>query len=124
MWSCGGGGLRQTGLLHGDPHPGNLLLTPDARLGYLDFGLLCRMEPRHSEVTQSPSCQAVFHLVPVYSDIRTVCLVGESRGAFLPQGSKILQESATRISINTCTLHVLRRRHLATRHILAFLLLF
>ena len=27
------------GILHGDPHPGNYLVTPDDRLGVLDFGL-------------------------------------------------------------------------------------
>ncbi len=27
------------GLLHGDPHPGNFLVTPDGRLGVVDFGL-------------------------------------------------------------------------------------
>ena len=27
------------GLLHGDPHPGNYLVTPDGKLGVLDFGL-------------------------------------------------------------------------------------
>ncbi len=27
------------GLLHGDPHPGNYLVTPDGRLGVVDFGL-------------------------------------------------------------------------------------
>ncbi len=28
------------GLFHGDPHPGNLLVLPDGRLGYPDFGLV------------------------------------------------------------------------------------
>lgn len=28
----------RTGLLHTDPHPGNFLVTPDGRLGVLDFG--------------------------------------------------------------------------------------
>lgn len=27
------------GLLHGDPHPGNFLVTPEGRLGVVDFGL-------------------------------------------------------------------------------------
>ncbi len=27
------------GFFHGDPHPGNLLVTPDGRLAYLDFGI-------------------------------------------------------------------------------------
>lgn len=32
--------LVTTGVLHADPHPGNLLLTPQGQLAYLDFGLL------------------------------------------------------------------------------------
>ncbi len=31
-------GPSQAGLLHADPHPGNFRLTPDGRLGVLDFG--------------------------------------------------------------------------------------
>jgi predicted unusual protein kinase regulating ubiquinone biosynthesis (AarF/ABC1/UbiB family) len=36
-------GPKLAGILHGDPHPGNYLLTPDGRLGVLDFGLVSRM---------------------------------------------------------------------------------
>ena len=32
--------LLETGLLHADPHPGNLLLSPDGRIVILDFGLM------------------------------------------------------------------------------------
>ncbi|KAJ4730401.1 Protein kinase superfamily protein [Rhynchospora pubera] len=39
--------LLETGLLHADPHPGNLRYTPDGRIGFLDFGLLCKMEKKH-----------------------------------------------------------------------------
>ncbi|WP_458689227.1 ABC1 kinase family protein [Nocardia tengchongensis] len=31
----------------GDPHPGNLLLGPDGRVAFLDFGLYNRMDPEH-----------------------------------------------------------------------------
>ncbi|MFE3024156.1 ABC1 kinase family protein [Nocardia tengchongensis] len=33
----------------GDPHPGNILLTADGRVGFVDFGLYHRMDPRHVE---------------------------------------------------------------------------
>lgn len=31
------------GVLHADPHPGNLLLTPDGRLGLIDLGMVARI---------------------------------------------------------------------------------
>ncbi|MBF6437291.1 ABC1 kinase family protein [Nocardia cyriacigeorgica] len=31
----------------GDPHPGNVMLTEDGRVGFLDFGLFNRMDPEH-----------------------------------------------------------------------------
>jgi predicted unusual protein kinase regulating ubiquinone biosynthesis (AarF/ABC1/UbiB family) len=36
-------GPKLAGVLHGDPHPGNYLLTADGRLGVLDFGLVSHM---------------------------------------------------------------------------------
>jgi predicted unusual protein kinase regulating ubiquinone biosynthesis (AarF/ABC1/UbiB family) len=37
--------LLETGFLHGDPHPGNFLLTPDGRVAILDYGMV-------TEITQ------------------------------------------------------------------------
>lgn len=34
------------GFLHADPHPGNLLLTPDGRLAILDLGMVVNVPPR------------------------------------------------------------------------------
>ena len=42
--------LLETGVMHADPHPGNLILTHDGRLAYLDFGLLSFVPPKASEV--------------------------------------------------------------------------
>ena len=36
-------GPSQVGLLHADPHPGNFRITPDGRLGVVDFGLVSRL---------------------------------------------------------------------------------
>lgn len=41
-----------------DPHSGNLLLTPDGRLCYLDFGLLVRVPPHHQQAMMA----ALVHL--------------------------------------------------------------
>ncbi len=37
--------LLEHGFFHADPHPGNLLVTPDGKLAYLDFGMMCQVEP-------------------------------------------------------------------------------
>jgi predicted unusual protein kinase regulating ubiquinone biosynthesis (AarF/ABC1/UbiB family) len=36
-------GPKLAGILHGDPHPGNYLITEDGRLGVVDYGLFARM---------------------------------------------------------------------------------
>jgi predicted unusual protein kinase regulating ubiquinone biosynthesis (AarF/ABC1/UbiB family) len=36
-------GPARAGLLHADPHPGNFRMTPDGRLGVLDFGAVNRL---------------------------------------------------------------------------------
>ncbi len=50
-----GGVLRQVfefGLFHGDPHPGNVLVTSDGRLALLDFGIVGRLsEELRDQVT-------------------------------------------------------------------------
>lgn len=37
--------LLEHGFFHADPHPGNLLVTKDGKLAYLDFGMMCEVEP-------------------------------------------------------------------------------
>lgn len=42
--------LLVTGVMHGDPHSGNLLLrSADGKLCYLDFGLVVRVTPEHRQ---------------------------------------------------------------------------
>lgn len=36
--------LLEHGFFHADPHPGNLLVTDDGKLAYLDFGMMCHVE--------------------------------------------------------------------------------
>ncbi|KAK9019492.1 hypothetical protein V6N11_054010 [Hibiscus sabdariffa] len=51
--------LLETGMLHADPHPGNLRYTKSGRIGFLDFGLLCRMEKKH----QFAMLASIVHIV-------------------------------------------------------------
>ncbi len=46
------GAFRQLfvdGVFHGDPHPGNVLVMKDGRLGLIDFGLVGRLTPQMKE---------------------------------------------------------------------------
>jgi predicted unusual protein kinase regulating ubiquinone biosynthesis (AarF/ABC1/UbiB family) len=38
--------ILDAGVLHVDPHPGNLLLTPDGRIALLDLGMVASVPPR------------------------------------------------------------------------------
>jgi predicted unusual protein kinase regulating ubiquinone biosynthesis (AarF/ABC1/UbiB family) len=51
--------LLEHGFFHADPHPGNLLATPDGKLAYLDFGMMSHIQPyqRYGLI------EAVVHLV-------------------------------------------------------------
>ena len=51
------------GFFHADPHPGNVLLTPDGRLGLIDVGMVARVTPELRERL-----------------IRLLLAVGEGRG--------------------------------------------
>lgn len=51
--------LLETGLLHADPHPGNLLYTTEGCIGFLDFGLLCRLKKEH----QNAMLASIVHIV-------------------------------------------------------------
>ncbi|PIN11099.1 putative unusual protein kinase [Handroanthus impetiginosus] len=51
--------LLETGLMHADPHPGNLRYISSGKIGFLDFGLLCRMEKKH----QFAMLASIVHIV-------------------------------------------------------------
>ena len=48
------------GFFHGDPHPGNLFLTDDGDLAYLDFGLCGTLTPEMRDVLVSAFTALVF----------------------------------------------------------------
>ncbi|KAL3650029.1 hypothetical protein CASFOL_006432 [Castilleja foliolosa] len=51
--------LLETGLMHADPHPGNLRYMSSGKIGFLDFGLICRMEKKH----QLAMLASIVHIV-------------------------------------------------------------
>lgn len=51
--------LLETGWFHADPHPGNLIRTPDGRLAVLDFGLMTQVDDN----IKFGMIEAVSHLI-------------------------------------------------------------
>jgi len=51
--------LLEDGFFHADPHPGNLLVMPDGRVAFFDFGMVGRITPE----LQSKMIDAFFHVV-------------------------------------------------------------
>ncbi|CAI6007529.1 unnamed protein product [Closterium sp. NIES-65] len=51
--------LLDTGLFHADPHPGNLIRTPDGKLCVLDFGLMTRI----TDTQKYGMIEAISHLI-------------------------------------------------------------
>ncbi|MGF1495525.1 MAG: ABC1 kinase family protein [Elainellaceae cyanobacterium] len=51
--------LLEHGFFHADPHPGNLLATPQGKLAYLDFGMMSEVKPYQ----RYGLLEAVVHLV-------------------------------------------------------------
>ncbi|MDT7603059.1 MAG: hypothetical protein QOF61_1056, partial [Acidobacteriota bacterium] len=51
--------LLEDGFFHADPHPGNLLVMPDGRLAFFDFGMTGTISAR----LQSQMIDAFFHVV-------------------------------------------------------------
>lgn len=55
-------GLRQLlehGFFHADPHPGNLFVTPDGRMAFIDFGMMDQL----SEHTKETIASAIVELI-------------------------------------------------------------
>lgn len=46
---CSSAQMFRTGLVHADPHEGNMMFTDDGKLALLDFGLICRVDDDQQE---------------------------------------------------------------------------
>lgn len=51
--------LLEDGFFHADPHPGNLLVMPNGKLAFFDFGMVGRITPK----LQAKMIDAFFHVV-------------------------------------------------------------
>lgn len=56
--------LLDTGFFHADPHPGNMLRTPDGKLVILDFGLMTQSKLLESLV-ESRTCSAIINITEI-----------------------------------------------------------
>lgn len=63
--------LLDSGFYHADPHPGNLLRTPDGKLAYLDFGMMGEMDVSavQSGAVQYSTSSTVQHSTVRYSTV-------------------------------------------------------
>ena len=65
--------VLQDGLFHADPHPGNIFVLPDGRLGLVDFGIMGRVTEENMEYFASIFLALARHdydeLVRVYVDM-------------------------------------------------------
>ncbi|MDZ4656567.1 MAG: AarF/ABC1/UbiB kinase family protein [Bythopirellula sp.] len=66
------------GVYHADPHPGNLLLMPDGRIGLLDFGMVVRMDEKTRDDIED------LLLAIVEQDAQRLCAVVVRVGATPP----------------------------------------
>ncbi|KAG2498458.1 hypothetical protein HYH03_003712 [Edaphochlamys debaryana] len=88
--------MLEEGFYHADPHPGNLLRTPDGRLAYLDFGMMGSID----EKTRNALMTATLHLVNreygrLAEDFVTLGLLppGTDRTSVLPALTGVFSEA-------------------------------
>ena len=60
--------LLETGFFHADPHPGNLLVTPEGRLALIDFGLMADVPIQ----VKTLCLFKTFVLNPLFKDTKTM----------------------------------------------------
>eukprot|EP00803_Ostreobium_quekettii_P004083 evm.model.scf_1104EXC.1 EVM.evm.TU.scf_1104EXC.1 scf_1104EXC:11822-28756(-) len=72
--------LLDTGFLHGDPHPGNLIRTPDGKICILDFGMM-------TQVTQLQRDNLVEYIANITMEDWEGVAVSLKALGFIPEGS-------------------------------------
>ena len=61
--------IRDSGFYHADPHPGNILLTNDGKIGLLDFGMVGRISEQLRECIESMLVAIVNQDVPMLTSL-------------------------------------------------------
>lgn len=82
-------GPARAGLLHADPHPGNFRITPDGRLGVVDYGLVARLPDG------LPETIGRLLRIALEDDFETV-LEGLREEGFIKPGKKVTAEQLNR----------------------------
>jgi ubiquinone biosynthesis protein len=109
---------------HADPHPGNLFVEPDGRLGLVDFGMICMVDDemrwRLANALKSILDRNVDLLIDALIDLGAVSLRLEGSRASLRKDMKYvmshyptihLQKHSESVSSNLGQLFSLLRRH-------------
>ncbi|MEW5317018.1 MAG: hypothetical protein WDW38_008351 [Sanguina aurantia] len=88
--------LLETGFFHADPHPGNLIRTPDGRLAVLDFGLMTQIDDN----IKFGMIEAISHLIhrdyeAIVKDFVTLDFIPEGTDLrpILPVLSKVFDQA-------------------------------
>ena len=88
--------LLEHGFFHADPHPGNLIRTPDGRLGILDFGLVTTVD----DDIKFGMIEAISHLIhrdyeAIVEDFVTLQFIpkGTDLQPILPVLSKVFDQA-------------------------------
>ena len=88
--------LLDTGFFHADPHPGNMIRTPDGRLAILDFGLMAEID---NEIKYG-MVEAISHLIhrdyeAIVQDFVTLEFIppGTNLSPILPVLSKVFDQA-------------------------------
>lgn len=86
--------IFETGYFHADPHAGNIIITPDQKICFIDFGLMGLLPPKHKEAM----CEIIVGLVDHDPDITTRAIISlsfnkevENRAALEHQTFKIME---------------------------------
>lgn len=119
--------LRQIfefGIFHADPHPGNVLLLPGGRIGFIDFGMFGRLEPserRRMAVMGMALIEGDYDAVASQLLLMSEFLPGADPDRFRAQFADTVEEwfsqPAAQFSIPRLLLHGLA---LGARHGIAF----